>query len=676
MEKVFINPVSKEILIKGAAKEGPVDLFSYDGNGHAKTLGSLFLVGNIQNAAAEESSDDIDVGYVLNLVASLAKREYYANPDLNPKDAFAGALKKINGVVEEFFKKKDTKINIGIFAIAAEQIHISKIGKFKVFLARDGKNIDILNNIQLFNKEIIEEKEFSNIISGKIIEGDRLLAFYPSRSVTTREKSLKESLLNGTQEEFAAQLASIKEAKPEFSCVALHINIQRGTEAAVAPRIQPKELQKEVAEEIVPAAQLAAMEPEDKAIEEEVEEEPELEVPAVEPKPVAHTISHQAVEPPIPKIIPSEFARGKRELSFAKHFRRIKNMNITPRVKAYTLGGAAIVAILAVIGLKSFVFVNASTKQINATVSEAQANLKLAQAKLSESDFIGARSLLVSSLSALAQSDSSNKKVSDAKAELIKALDDLDGAADASLVEPITIPIESGTAELVATAGSNFYAYLGQENGSGAIVKISGGTITSTTEVKDLKPDGIFTSDAHIALVDSSAKKIAALSTSKGTLSTSTFSLANPLASYEIYTDNFYGLTDTGIIKIADAALGHTSVTPWLTESLAPDASLLAVDGNVYVLSSNGVLTTYYKGKKKAETKTAVAPEVGSLLLTNTDSPNLYLINISAGRIYVISKDTGAVSKTLKTTAKISHAALGLDDTVYLLSDNKIWKVR
>ncbi len=675
MEKVFINPVAKEILIKGAAKEGPVDLFSYDGNGNAKTLGSLFLVGNIQSGDADEASEDLDVGYVLNLVASLAKREYYSNPDASPKDAFASALKKINGVVEEFFKKKDTKINIGIFAIAAEQIHISKIGKFKVYLARDGKNIDILNNIQLFNKEIIEEKEFSNIISGKILEGDRLLAFYPNRSITAREKTLKDSLLNGSQEEFAAQLASVKETKPDFACVAFHIDIQKGTEAAVAPRIQPKELQEEVSEEEpMPAAQLASEEPSKKAIKEEQEDEEVVEIPVTEPKPVAHVVSHLAVEPPIPKIIPSEFARGKRELAFAKHIRRIKNMNITPRVKMFAMGGIAVVAIISVVSLKSFVFVSASAKQINATVSEAQANLKLAQNKLDGNDFIGARSLLVSSLSALAQSDDSNKKVADAKANIIKALDGLDQATDAQLSMVAQIPSDAGTASLVTAAGSNFYVYLDQKD-KGALAKVTDGTLGSSTQISDMKPDGIFASDAHVALVDSNSKKIAALSTSKGTLSTSTFS-GNQLTSYEIYTDNLYGLTSDSIIKITDAALGHTAAATWLSDTLAPDASLLAVDGNVYVLSSKGVLTTYYKGKKKNEANPAVAPDVGSVLLTNTDSPNLFLINISTGRIYIISKESGTVSKTLKANTKITHATLGSDDTVYLLSDNKIWKVK
>lgn len=674
MEKVFINPVAKEILIKGGAKEGPVDLFSYDGNGNNRTLGNLFLVGNIQGGTAE-ASDDIDVGYVLNLVASLAKREYYSNPDLDPKNAFSNALKKINGVVEEFFKKKETKINIGIFTIANEQIHISKLGKFKIFLARDGKNIDILNNIQLFNKESTDEKEFSNIISGKIHEGDRVLAFYPSRSVTAREKSIKDHLLTSSQDEFAAKLATIKEGKAEFACVALHIDVQKGSEAAVAPRIQPKELQEEedIEEEIeetaIPAAQLTVS-----------EEEPEELKAKEEPKPVARTVSHPAPEPELPKIIPSEFARGKRELAFAKHVRRLKRMNITPRGRMFAMGGIAIVAIIAIVSLKSFVFVSASARQLNTVVAEAQDNLKLAQTKLSQNDLIGARGLLLSSLSSLTQSESTNgssKKAEEARAKLMEALDGLDQATDATVSVVAEIPTESGTAKLITPSGSNFYAYLDQE-GTGAITKITAGSMGSATPIKDISPQRMFATETSVALVDADSKKITSLSISKSTLSTSAFS-TDALLDYRIFNDNLYGLTATGIIKITDAAIGHTKVEPWLTDgSLASQVSLLAIDGNLYTLSLNGTLATYYKGKKTNEASTPVSPENGSMLLTNEDSPNLYLINPSSGRIYVIAKASGAVSKTLKLNASnpITSATLGLDDMVYILSDNKIWKIQ
>ncbi len=243
MEKVIIKPVTKEILIKGGNKEGSSDLFSYDydSDQHKRKLGHLYVVGNIQSGA-ETGGEELDIAYVTNLVASLAKREYYSKPNLSAKEAFSASLKKINGVVEEFFKKQDTKINVGIFTVAGDEIHISKIGKFKIILSRDGKNIDILNNVDLFNKEKTQEKEFSNIISGKIREGDKILAFYPSRAVTSREKYIKDHFSKSPVGDFEAKLASIKETKPDFACAALHLEIQKTTESAEVPKIEPKEL--------------------------------------------------------------------------------------------------------------------------------------------------------------------------------------------------------------------------------------------------------------------------------------------------------------------------------------------------------------------------------------------------------------------------------------------------
>lgn len=689
MEKVFINPVAKEILLKGAAKEGPVDLFSYDGDarGSANTraLGNLYVVGNIQQGESAGSADDIDVGYVLNLVASLAKREYYADQSLAPKDAFSGALKKINGVVEEFFKKKDTKINIGIFAIAGDQIHISKLGKFKILLARDGKNIDILNNIQLFDKESTQEKEFSNIISGKIIEGDRVLAYYPSRSTTTRERIIKESLLNASQDDFVAKLASMKEAKADFACTALHIDMQKCTEAATAPRVQPKELQTKEAEEDedkeeapVAAAPVVLAKTGEKD-----EDDEETEVP------VAHVISQIPVEPAIPKIIPSEFARGKRELALSKHIRRLRTMNVTPRVKMYAMGGIAVVALIAIFSLKSFVFVSASTKQLNAAVSEAQANLKLAENKVQQSDIAGAHNLLASSIVALTQSESANgssKKVDDLKAQLSAKLDSLENASDATLHTIADIPADSGTAKLVTvTKGGTFYTYLdlpaqAGQSGSGSVMKIGAdGTLGSATAISNISPTGMFSSDTQIALVDPAASKVTSISVAKSAVASMTFK-SDPLTNFEVYQDNLYGLTASSIVKITDAALGHNTLTTWLANgsSLPTDAAAITVDGNVYVLSKEGQLTTYYKGKQTAQVSTPVVPETSSMLLTNTNSANLFLINPSAARIYVIAKADGSVSKTLKINATkgITSAALGSDDSIYILSDNKIWSVK
>ncbi len=685
MEKVFINPVAKEILIKGNGKEGPVDLFSYDNNGNSRALGNLFVIGNIQGGGAEKK-DDIDVGYVLNLVASLAKREYYANPDTSPKDAFSNALKKINGVVEEFFKNKETKINIGILAIAGGQIHISKLGKFKILLARGGKNIDILNNIQLFDKESTQEREFSNIISGKVIEGDRILAFYPSRSTVAREKNLKENLLKSTQDEFVAQLTAIRETKPEFACAALHIDIKKGTEIADAPRIQPKELQEESAENLTPAIQLARQNLSEKNLGglANTDTEKEEAIPEEVPVSTVRTAVKLAPEPAIPKIIPAEFARGKREVFLSKQFHQLKNMNITPQVKIYAMGGIAVVALITIFSLKSFVFVSTATRQLNAVISEAQTNLKLALDKQGQSDLIGARGLLLSSIASITQAETTNgtsKKADDAKSQLVLALDSMDNAVSTD-PKPLEngIPIDSGTAKLITSSGNNFYVYLDQ-NGTGAIAKISAdGSITASTPVKDISPSAIFSSNDYVALVDANAKKLTSLSISKSSLISKTFSM-DSLVNLEVYQDNLYGLTTTGIMKITDAALGKTVVQSWLASGtiLASGASLITVDGNIFTLSSDGTLTMYYKGKVKSTVKTQVSPDAGSMLLTTTDSLNLYLVNISTGRIYILAKDSGAVSKTLKinSTRPITSATISTDGvTIYILSDNKIWRIQ
>src|SRR3989344_3659932 len=121
MEKVFLKSTSQEIVIKGSSKEGHTDVFAYDyyDDDDKRKLGGLYIIGNVkQDDAIVGTANAPDIAYVTNLVASLAKREYYSRPDISPRDAFSATLKKINDVVEEFFKNKGLKINVGILNIA------------------------------------------------------------------------------------------------------------------------------------------------------------------------------------------------------------------------------------------------------------------------------------------------------------------------------------------------------------------------------------------------------------------------------------------------------------------------------------------------------------------------------------------------------------------------------
>jgi len=236
VEKITIKPTFREIVLRGKPEEGHVDVFSYNYEENANGLGCLFIVGQVLPA-----SDD--TSYMINLISSLAKREYYANVDVIPKDAFSKTLKKINEVLQDFFRNKDLKINIGIFAISGENIFISHLGKFKILLIRENQNIDILNNINLFNKEHIQEKEFSNIISGKVMLKDKIFAFYPTRSFTTREKYIKQYLTKLSIAEFAEKMIEIKQANNNFSCASVHIEIDKHIEPIIIKNPQLQELQ-------------------------------------------------------------------------------------------------------------------------------------------------------------------------------------------------------------------------------------------------------------------------------------------------------------------------------------------------------------------------------------------------------------------------------------------------
>ena len=634
MEKVFIKPVSKEILIKDSLKEGYFDIYSYDyhADDQKRKLGSLYIIGNVSQGPAESSDeaegvsseDAPDVAYMVNLVASLAKREYYARPDLLPKEAFTATLKKINEIVEEFFQNKNTKINIGIFAVAGEDILISKLGKFKIILSRDNQSIDILNNITLFSKEHVDEKEFSNIISGKIHTGDKLLAFYPSRFITSREKMIKDNFVKFAWSDFIDKINTIKSTKTDVACAALYIDINKVKESALKPSPQPQELRPKHKPIMSEEAQLISTDEDtgqkqvSTAIEVDKQELPPGNVHDKKPeKEVVHT---PVTEQEVPQIIPTEFSSAKKQNIFDKalyqlrSFRRTgKYGSIRPTGFPYKKQVAVLIPVLIFVAIggwlaKSYVFVSAEVKAQRALAKQTKENIKLAQEKVDGNDPLGARELLLSSLS----------NSSDINQELMDLLDKADGA------------------------------------------------VTANPMLVDKLPDDVI-------------KKAEQIDISEGDVKSGKYNISLPALGMDLYEGNLYVLTQNKIFKVVDASKGSLTTVSWLKEgqSVSSDPVSIAIDGNVYVYGKSGVITKYYRGEKVKEFNTSVGAE-NSILLTAKDIPGLYIINKKLGRIYVVDKESGSVIKVLKIGNTQSLVAVYLDSqgVVYLASqDGKIWRI-
>lgn len=438
MEKIFLKPIQKEILIKGSPKEGYFDIFSYDYNADEakRKLGNLYIVGNIQqdfdaskDSNEEENVGESDVTYITNLVASLAKREYYSNPDLSPKEAFSATLKKINDVIDEFFVNKNVKINMGIFTLAGESINISKIGKFKILLARDEKTIDILNNIDLFTKEKVEEKEFSHVISGKIAPADKILAFYPGRLVTLREKAIKESFLKLNTEQFLEKINAIKEEKADFTYAALYINLNRVKELAIVPK---------AAKTVPPVAMMAKINKEESAKENAPLVASEHRKRPIENEQVKFDAPSES-EIELPRIIRSEFSLGKKDNPFAVVLGKIKMLLPKRQNKVIFFVSLGVVVLLGAWAVKTFLIISPTQRQTANAINAVGDNIKLAKTKISQNDFLGARKLLLGSIANIS-SVTSSKKTEDAKIEIFKLLDSLDQAVESSPTLTETLP--------------------------------------------------------------------------------------------------------------------------------------------------------------------------------------------------------------------------------------------
>jgi hypothetical protein len=661
VEKIVIKPIVKEIVLRGKPEDGHVDVFSYNYEGNANSgLGSLFIVGQV-NPGTEDTS------YMINLVSSLAKREYYAKVDAPPKEAFSKTLKKINEVLQDFFRNKDLDVSIGIFTVTGDNILISRLGKFKIILSRDNQNIDVLNNINFFNKEHIQEKEFSNIISGKILPDDKLLAFYAGRSMTAREKTIKDALLKSSADEFIEKMNAIKKANESFTCASIHLVISKFKETAVLKTPQPRELRK--VEQVPVLAKAPAKIPDIAIIPNEeapaikpiesrpaAVSKPKIETPApyikadeksnvYYPNPSNPTVKETPADPgpiqsPEPNLIrPSEFSSAKKDNIISGMIKKLTpggvyviggGRNVFSKKKLIVTGITLAVIVLAVVAKFTFApylpipVPGATTpeeKAANELAAQAQVGLESAKTYIDQNNLLEARKILRSYMDALSKESEKTEQLNQVASDLILALDQIDKAVGSlpSFIQDSTQSVED-----------DFQAW-------SLVWSFSAG------EIQAKKPE------------------------------------LNSI-SYYPFQDNIYILAQDGIYKITDGLKGKTESVSWLNKdvSLPADPVSLTIDGKLYIIAESGILTTYYKGDKVAEVNTSIPVEKGSALLTTAESEYLYLVDKTLGRIYVLTKEAGSLIKTLKLNNQepIAEASMGEDQTIYILSsDNKIWKV-
>jgi len=190
-EIVYQDPKSKKNSVCG--------VFSYEAaNIEDMQLGNLYIVGEISNIPKKQYRNS---DFLLNLLVSAIKREFYSNYQRTTLEALESALQSANIYLNDFTKKGHTawigNLHLACLVFSRNNIHIGKTGNMIIQLFRSG----IISNIDQSIITAIQSdpnKTFSDIASGKIEKKDKILIATNNLSEVLSTQKTKELIIEHT----------------------------------------------------------------------------------------------------------------------------------------------------------------------------------------------------------------------------------------------------------------------------------------------------------------------------------------------------------------------------------------------------------------------------------------------------------------------------------------------
>lgn len=193
---------------------GSVFVFQAD-NVEEKHLGTIFGIIKIDDRSEESS-------YVANLLVSVMKKEYFGKPHRTAEESFEASLRKANLALAELARHGSLgwsgKINFTSGALAKNNLHFAYLGNVGAFLFRDGQIIEIgRESDDEKTQEPHPLKTFSNISSGKLEHGDKLVFATQDLFEIFSKKELRQNASHFSREEFPGFLEMSLEANAELA---------------------------------------------------------------------------------------------------------------------------------------------------------------------------------------------------------------------------------------------------------------------------------------------------------------------------------------------------------------------------------------------------------------------------------------------------------------------------
>lgn len=190
-----------EILVAhGRSFEPFIKTFSYTGENITK-LGLGTLVGVFE---VDEKSEDS--AYIVNFLASVAKKEYFSNSRRGAVESFEASLHKINLALAELVKHGNIgwlgKFHGTLGVFEKNNFHFSATGEAKIILLRNNSINDIAFGLASEESHIHPIKTFIEVSSGRLMTGDKVILSAPELFRLFSFEDLRKNALRMDEERF------------------------------------------------------------------------------------------------------------------------------------------------------------------------------------------------------------------------------------------------------------------------------------------------------------------------------------------------------------------------------------------------------------------------------------------------------------------------------------------
>lgn len=652
-----LNLYFREIVYqKSLAKKNSVSgVFSYEAlNIEQAQLGNLYLVGKISNIPSKKYKN---YDFLLNLLASVIKREFYSDNQKTTEEALESTLQSANIYLADFAKKGHKEwignLDFTCLAFSKNKIHISQVGKMLIYLARKDTMSNIAKKFSSKTEKPQPLKTFSNIASGSLEQDDKIIIANSDVLEIVSFQKIKELISYPSGEELYNHIKNNLGEVNSLACLILEARTK-------SPAI-------------------------------------EKEVPITEKAPQISPLD-------LERIFNSKSNKFnnvlKNRIPPSSKYSKILNPLLKYHLSKYLL----VFFILLIIILSPYLVqkinydlkinrIDNLIKRTKETINKSELSLTYQNQFDAQNLLQQANALIANASSLLTQLPEEAKKESAQNLQLIQ--ENLDNQKN-SINNVINIEQPEEITDLskntysfnpkgILKLENNLYLY---ELSSGFIYKIDLNDIHSPTLIflssKDTFKLGTALKNA-LALLSSPEKiYIYSINDNYNTYFLKP-GLENTLYVKDVtnYDDYIYFL-DTENLNILKYAPENNSLigSNWLNDEFREDlidAQSLTIDGSIYVSRMDGTIIKYTSGKKVEEFKPQVSPEIkkGGQLFTTKTMKNLYILDPANQRIIVMNKNDNL------TTQYISAQFDSLDDlwvtaderTIYILNGLKVYRV-